>query len=1155
MSKRARSGGKPIAILVMGMHRSGTSAVTRMLNLLGVDLGSRLIAPGEDNPLGFWEHAEAVAQHERLLASFGMTWDDPQPLPEGWLESDAAKDAVAGIRAIADSDFASSRMWAVKDPRLSRFVPLWRKALKSRVRLKAVIVSREPDNVALSLAGRNGIPAGVAQLLWARYLADAEEGSRGLPRSLVHFEELMRDWVGASARIAAELDIPLRMDETARAAVDSYLTQSLYHNQSAPLPGASNLALPLYEALHGSQSSAAALSGFAAARADFEQRIAPFLPAISGLSRMLAGERRRLAVANGENAEIAKSLAASGAWGASRNSELRELAVTAASLQSRLAEATEWGVSRQAELDVANAGLSEVRVQFKAREDELNASRQELAALQTKSCELDMLLAGRDNELAQIQETLGFIRAERDRLDDTLRGNELEMEALRSRIEQDIQRLHEDLQARAREGEILRTTSETELARKQRELDGLQHQANLLNARLAMVEERLYRAGPINALSRLAASIYRMAKGASKAAVIGAARALPGTPESKHGRAVRLRELNGVRKSGANSASILADLHMLAEGRWPAHPIYLLRAATPDQLPAIDISVVVYDSERWIEGFMASLVAGDYPLDRITLLVRDHSPGDGTRVALERFFAGHPNPLRGYHYSAGRNAGFGSGHNYNFKLGSSPHFLVCNVDGKFHADALSTLMRAVAASTGKVAAWELRQSPYEHPKYYDPVTMLTTWVSGACVLFGREAYREVGGFDDLIFMYGEDVDLSYRLRGRGYKLAYVPHAVFHHESYAEPAEFKPLQFHGSSLANILLRLRFGTWADMLAIPNMWRELGRSAADQEAHAGHLRNTVKLLLLGPLFLLTRFRRGTARIPFARWDFGLRREGAFEPVIAPSRPHPMVSIIVRTYQGRGQLLRQALASIANQTYAPIEVIVVEDKGDDLREIAESSGREFGLDLRFISCIEPGSNRCMTGNIGLAAARGEYLNFLDDDDLFFADHVEFLVARLSARPDLGAVYSLAWETKVIADPATGKYLEVMHSSLPAQRIPFDRDLLQKMNYIPIQSVLFRRELFELYGGFNLDLDNLEDWNLWRRYSWRHELEVFAKTTSVYHIPNEPEKLEARQTLLDIYYAKAKRESDSACETIDHNAAFVRKGRQQIQSGAGLPA
>ncbi|HJP99138.1 MAG TPA: hypothetical protein VJ862_11295, partial [Rhodanobacteraceae bacterium] len=80
-------------ILVLGMHRSGTSAVTRCLNLLGAEVGSKLLPPAEDNRSGFWEHAEVVAVHEELLGDLDRVWHDGRALPEGWLLSAAARKA------------------------------------------------------------------------------------------------------------------------------------------------------------------------------------------------------------------------------------------------------------------------------------------------------------------------------------------------------------------------------------------------------------------------------------------------------------------------------------------------------------------------------------------------------------------------------------------------------------------------------------------------------------------------------------------------------------------------------------------------------------------------------------------------------------------------------------------------------------------------------------------------------------------------------------------------------------------------------------------------------------------------------------------------------------------------------------------------------
>ena len=75
-------------LLVLGMHRSGTSALTRLLNLHGAVLGDDLLPAGHDNPSGFWELREAVAIHERLLAGLGMAWDDPRALPPDWQDGE-----------------------------------------------------------------------------------------------------------------------------------------------------------------------------------------------------------------------------------------------------------------------------------------------------------------------------------------------------------------------------------------------------------------------------------------------------------------------------------------------------------------------------------------------------------------------------------------------------------------------------------------------------------------------------------------------------------------------------------------------------------------------------------------------------------------------------------------------------------------------------------------------------------------------------------------------------------------------------------------------------------------------------------------------------------------------------------------------------------
>jgi glycosyltransferase involved in cell wall biosynthesis len=252
------------------------------------------------------------------------------------------------------------------------------------------------------------------------------------------------------------------------------------------------------------------------------------------------------------------------------------------------------------------------------------------------------------------------------------------------------------------------------------------------------------------------------------------------------------------------------------------------------------------------------------------------------------------------------------------------------------------------------------------------------------------------------------------------------------------------------------------------------------------------------------------------FAGWSYEPRRQGAFHAFATHdeklARAHPLVSILIRTC-GRPELLREALESCANQTYAPLEVVVVEDGPARSRTVAAAF--EGRLAIRYQATGEP-VGRARAGNLAMSLARGAWLNFLDDDDAFFADHVEVLVDAVQ-RSGHPAAYALAWEFLDRPDAHRG---DLRPASRHYQR--FDRFLLWHHNYLPIQTVLFSRRLFETLGGFAEDMDCLEDWNLWTRYSLANDFEFVDKTTSKYRVPEQASVAAERQQVLDDAYAGA---------------------------------
>ena len=106
------------AILVLGMHRSGTSATAGWLHALGVNLGPYLMAEDPTQPKGYFEHAEIVGIHNDLMTAFDSSWDDPRPLPEGWEHDHRVRFFREQLMEIVRRDLMTQPLWGAKDPRL-----------------------------------------------------------------------------------------------------------------------------------------------------------------------------------------------------------------------------------------------------------------------------------------------------------------------------------------------------------------------------------------------------------------------------------------------------------------------------------------------------------------------------------------------------------------------------------------------------------------------------------------------------------------------------------------------------------------------------------------------------------------------------------------------------------------------------------------------------------------------------------------------------------------------------------------------------------------------------------------------------------------------------------------------------------------------------
>lgn len=221
-------------ILVAGMHRSGTSATAGALHCLGVSLGEQLMPGAADNPKGYFEHEAVVAAHDALLRSLGSWWSDPRPLPEGWLAQPAARRAEEALVAIVRRDFGDQSLWAVKDPRACRLLPLWRRCLERLDSAAGVLhVVRAPAEVATSLRARDGFGLPLGELLWLRHVLEAVRDSRGLPRAVVLYDDLLANPVQAMSRALEALGITAMLPSGAGPdALDGFVEEGFRHHGS-----------------------------------------------------------------------------------------------------------------------------------------------------------------------------------------------------------------------------------------------------------------------------------------------------------------------------------------------------------------------------------------------------------------------------------------------------------------------------------------------------------------------------------------------------------------------------------------------------------------------------------------------------------------------------------------------------------------------------------------------------------------------------------------------------------------------------------------------------------------------------------------------------------------------------------------------------------
>jgi hypothetical protein len=285
-TRKLSSSPKRRAVLVLGMHRSGTSAVAGVISALGAAAPKTSFAPQCDNPRGFFESAALVVAHDELLASAGTCWHDWRQFDARWLRSTAAEKHRQRIKNLILSEFGEQPLICIKDPRLCRFVPFTLSILAElNLSAVAILAVRNPLEVAYSLQRRDNFAVPKSTMLWLRHVLDAEYSTRSLSRYFLPYDGLLRNWRHHVDRIAEQTGIvwPDRSDRSG-AEIDQFLTTELYReratwNETLVHPEVSELNRHTYRILLDictQGESKELLDQLDAARAEFEESCRTF---------------------------------------------------------------------------------------------------------------------------------------------------------------------------------------------------------------------------------------------------------------------------------------------------------------------------------------------------------------------------------------------------------------------------------------------------------------------------------------------------------------------------------------------------------------------------------------------------------------------------------------------------------------------------------------------------------------------------------------------------------------------------------------------------------------------------------------------------------------------------------------------------------------
>lgn len=278
---------KKKVIFILGMHRSGTSALAGALHHCGIAGGTLLMEPAFDNEKGFFENQAAVRINEAILSDWGLSWQSPFLLPASWANDSLMKKHQQAIGHFLEVELSNNPTLYLKDPRLCLLLPAWQPVLERQgIEAAYLHIFRHPAEVAASLLRRNEMPSNHALSLWANHHLLAEYHTRHGSRIFVAYEDLLQ----APAQVVETLLTKLQVatvgadQQVVKDKLQDFIEQKLRHHEAVDsaaslekVPFVGEI-IAFLQGLKNSPYEPGILAGLDEARSLFQSHLSFFYP-------------------------------------------------------------------------------------------------------------------------------------------------------------------------------------------------------------------------------------------------------------------------------------------------------------------------------------------------------------------------------------------------------------------------------------------------------------------------------------------------------------------------------------------------------------------------------------------------------------------------------------------------------------------------------------------------------------------------------------------------------------------------------------------------------------------------------------------------------------------------------------------------------------